>query len=421
MKYQVLTVLLVLWLLTPGWGQNYPTFPIGESWRFPDARSLGLGGAGTVSQAEPGAMLYNPAALTRIGDKLVLTFTLGGRKFEERRSFPLYDRFNGVIGNGIYVENNNWYFQPEGAVAIPLPVAKAVLSLGSYLEIDQDYRYNEEVRQNIFGDSLLAYNQIEFDGGLRRYGAAFALPVIPGLSVGMQFSVLGGKLHYSRKISFVRQPEKSQAEEVCRTLDNLPTVLSLGTIYRFNERITAGLDVSLPYTVKYVAKGPEGENWQEEIGHPLRINAGFEYRAQQILQARLNIDFAYEFWSDVNYQSNVPTAIVVQPGRELTDVYKVRIGIEHIFYNQIPFRVGIQYRNSYLYKGQTQTLFSLGTGFFGDRWKVDVAGAVTKSTYKWPDLFDDRLFGGDRSNSPTDDVEELTFLGRITLQYFLNW
>jgi hypothetical protein len=405
--------------------QNYPSFPIGQYWLFPDARALGMGGAGSVSFNSPGAMLYNPAALAQIDHRLSLDATINLRKLEERRSYPLYDRFDGIIGDGIYAINNNWYLRPQGAVALQIPGIGSkglTVAVGSFKEIDQNYQYNEEVRQNIFGDFLEAFNKIEFSGALQRYGGAIAtsLPSLPNLSLGVQAGILDGSLSYLREINFVDTTQQDVRTSIDRALNNTPLVMSLGAIYRVNERISAGADVSLPYTVRYKAMMENGQQAIEEIGYPLRLNAGFEYRARQELQARLNVDFGYEFWSSQQFTTEIDGAVVT-PGQDFSDVIVIKAGIEHIFYNKVPFRVGLQYRNSYENRGRTRTFLTAGTGFFDHDWKVDVAGGVSNMTYSWPDLFSDTLYNGDRSNSNMDDVNESFIFGRVTFSYFLDF
>ncbi len=425
MRNSALYLILTLMMVAFGFAQNYPSFPVGQYWQFPDARSLALGGAGSVSLDAPTAMFYNPAALTGIDHSVKGNVSLNLRKLEERRAYPLYDRFDGVTARGIYAINNNWYLRPEGTVAAAVPqsfLPGLTVAAGSFTEIDQNYQYLEEVRENEFGDALLAYNRIEFDGALQRYGLALAapLPVLPDLSLGFQAGMLDGHLDYVREVNFVNGNQNDILQRVHRTLDNTPLVLSLGGVYRANERLTAGADVVLPYTVKYRAAGAEGVVLNEEIQYPLKLNGGFEYRARQELQARLNVDVGYEFWSQADYSSEIGG--VVSTTQEFVDVFVIKAGIEHIFYNKIPFRVGMQYRNSYQTRGNTRTLLSAGTGFFGNNWKVDVAGAYSQYSYRYADLFNDEIYGGTRvPRNQKDDVDEYNLFGRISLTFFLDY
>ncbi len=423
-KYFMLFILLMM--TTSLFPQNYPNFPIGQTWQFPDARSLALGGAGTVSLAAPGAMIYNPASLSQVEKSLSLDISLSSRKLEERRSYPLYDRFESFLVNSTYVINNNWYPELQGGLAFKVPAGRIpslVIAVGTYLEIDHQYTYVEEVRENIFGDQLIAYNRINASGTLRRYSAAIAsaIPPIPALSIGLQAGLLQGNVDYREEVNYVQGSQRLIFADQSRELENTPLVLSFGTVYRASERISAGFDIVLPYSVKFKSVS-NGNELRETIEYPLKINGGFEFRAQQKLQARLNVDIGYEFWSGVTYASqiggNIPTT------QTFDDVFYFKTGIEHIFFNKIPFRVGAQYRTSYLARGTTQTLLGAGTGFFKKAWHVDVAGAFSRTSYRWEDLFDDALFVDDpnfQSRIDLDTVDEITFFLLLSVKYTVDF
>ncbi len=407
--------------------QNYSSFPIGQSWIFPDARSLGLAGAGTVSLGAPGAVLLNPAALTLVNQSITTNFSLNLHKLEERRSYPLYDRFDSFLLYSTYVLNDNWYTQPQGGVAVRIPwsvIPRLTIALGAFPEIDYHYRYREEVRENIFGDQLIAYNRIEANGLLRRYSIALAgnVPGANKLSVGIQAGMLKGSVDYVSEINYYESQQRVVLNQQQRNLQNTPLILSLGTIYRLTERISVGADVSLPYSLDYSHHIPQQMILSETIEYPARMNAGFEFRAQQELQARLNVDVGYEFWSRTQYSSqiggNIPTT------QEFSDVFYLKTGIEHIFFNKLPFRVGAQYRTSYLSRGTTRTLLAAGAGFMGSNWRVDISGAFNKAVYRWEDLFDDRLYVTDpnfQSRIDLDNVEETYFFALLSLEYFLDF
>jgi len=426
MMKKTFTLIIMLFMTTFLVSQNYPYFPIGQTWIFPDARSLAMAGAGTISLATPGAMIHNPASLTLIDRDLTIDLTLNARKLEERRSYPLYDRFQSFLLNSTYVINNNWYPDFQGGVAYWLPFGSTpwlIIAGGSYPEIDYQYSYREEVRENIFGDQLIAYNRIKTTGMLRRYGFALAatLPPLPRLSLGVQAGFLQGEANYQSEVNYIQGAERVVFADQSRELSNTPLILSFGSLYRFNERVSAGVDFALPYSVNFRTL-PEGIELSETIEYPFKLNAGFEFRARQQLQARLNVDVGYEFWSDKKYSSqiggNIPSS------QTFDDVFYFKTGIEHIFFNQIPFRVGAQYKTSYLARGTTQTLLSAGTGFFRKSWQVDVAGAFGRISYRWEDLFDDALFVDDpnfQSRIDLDTVDETTFLIMVSVKYALNF
>jgi hypothetical protein len=407
--------------------QNYPSYPIGQYWSFPDARALSLAGAGSVSLAAPGAVLYNPAALSQMNSPLSFDLTVSSRKLEERRSYPLYDRFDSYLVNSTYALNNNWYSRPQGAAAIKLPflgIPSFTFAAGIFTEIDYRYNYLEEVRENIFGDPLIAYNRIQAKGILQRYstGLAMNIPAFPQLAVGLQAGILSGSSDYQVEVNYLDNDEQLIFTDENRKLTNTPLVFSAGSIYQISERISIGVDLSLPYTLKYDVTLANEEMVQESIGYPFRLNAGFEYRARQELQARLNADIGYEFWSNREYSQQTEGGVVTLP--EFSDVFYFKTGIEHVFFNQIPFRVGAQYRNSYVRRGITQTLLAAGSGFFNQQWRVDVAGALSKLSYRWEDLFDDRLYMDDpnfQSRTDLDTVDETYFFLQLSFKYFINF
>jgi hypothetical protein len=407
--------------------QNYPSYPIGQYWSFPDARALSLAGAGSVSLAAPGAILYNPAALSQINSPLSLDLTIFSRKLEERRSYPLYDRFDSYLVNSTYALNNNWYSWPQGAAAVKLPflgIPSLTLAAGIFSEIDYRYSYLEEVRENIFGDPLIAYNQIQANGVIKRYstGLAMDIPTFPRLAVGLQAGFLNGSSDYQVEVDYLNHDEQLIFRDENRKLTNTPLIFSAGSIYQLSERISIGVDFSLPYTLKYDVTLADKGIVQESIGYPFRVNAGFEYRSRQELQARLNADIGYEFWSNRDYNQQTDGAVVTLS--EFSDVFYFKTGIEHVFFNQIPFRVGAQYRNSYIRRGISQTLLAAGSGFFNQQWRVDVAGALSKLSYRWEDLFDDKLYMDDpnfQSRSELDTVDETYFFLQISFKYFINF
>lgn len=412
---------LMLLLAAISFAQNYPAFPVGEDWQFPDARTLGLAGAGSVSNTTVAALMLNPAALANHPAGLEITLSPALRNLEERRSFPIFDRFGDINQYGIYVINDNWNSLLQGGVqyhfgATPIPYLKA-LAIGVFNEIDQRYNYEEDVRQNEFPDDPLALNLIKFQGRLTRYSLGAAFRVLENWSLGVQGGILSGNLEQTTAVSFVGGSSKDYSRSSSRSLKNTPLVLSLGTTFQANPRLSVGGYLRLPYTVDYdVVESATGAalqsgSYRESHEYPYQLTLGLEYRSQQILQARLNVDLVYEWWSAVEYERD---GQALNPDYE--DVFKIKTGIEHIFFNQIPFRVGVQYRTFFRDRRNTRLLFSAGSGFKGRSWEVSAAGGFSRLDYPYPDLFDDRLYGGDRSKSLIDNVAETYFFGVATLR-----
>ncbi|MCB0306540.1 MAG: hypothetical protein KDI38_22450 [Calditrichaeota bacterium] len=400
--------------------QNEPAFPIGEQWQFPDARTLGMGGAGSVSNTSAAALLQNPAALAGNEAGLHLQLSPSGRKLEERRAFPIYDRFGSFLTDGIYAVNEHWFTQVQGGLQYnfeTIPLLKS-LALGAYSEYDQNYTYEEEVRENDFEreQAPFAYNKLNYDGSLTRYAFGAAFQPAASVHAGVQVGILNGELKDERSIIFVRNSDQNIRQENTRKLANTPLVAALGAIYQVNPYLALGSHLRLPYTVDYDVQpnsfgASEDEPYSESIEYPMLLNVGLEYRGQQAFQARLNVDVSYEWWSQVDVTRDNAVA-----ADGFDDVVQIKAGIEHLFFEQVPFLVGIQYRTTYQDRRNTRLMFTGGSGFTGRFWRVDVAAGFSKVDYRASDLFADALFGGDRSANAIDDVTENYFFGMATLR-----
>lgn len=422
MRFYLQLICLVFFLPSLGFGQSVPTFPIGEYWQFPDARSLGLAGAGSMSQHSIGALMMNPAALGGDDRGFQVQFSNSARSLEERRAFPVFDRFDDISSLGVYALNNNWFTGFQGGISYNFGEGflKSV-GIGSFSEIDQNYLYEEEVRSNIFGDALLAYNRIEFDGKLQRYALGAAFNVAKNLDLGVQVGLLNGNLAQSASTIFVENSNNDFMTSTDYEMDGRPLVASFGATYQATSHLGFASHLRLPYEVKYLVSNALLESSTARnatVEYPMQLNVGLEYRGQQELRARLHIDFSYEWWSKTGSDSLLLSG--ANTAGTLDDAATVKIGIEHLILEQVPFLAGIQYRTSFLDRRQTRTLFTVGSGFQGRNWVVNVSGGFSKLTYRFEDLFDDAIFGGDRSNRNIDDVDERYFFGLLTLNVNLK-
>ena len=378
-------------------------------------------GAGSVSNTTAGALTLNPAAMAGHAAGLHAQGVVTSRSLEERRAYPVFDRFEDINNFGIYVSNNNWFYDIQGGLQYnfnlaAFPYLKA-LAVGRYSELDLNYGYLEEVRENIFGDRLLAYNQLNIDGRLTRYSVGAAFEITSHLHIGLQAGMLTGRLENSRSVDFIENDNRDLYAAADREMDGSPILASFGATYAVTPHFTLGSHLRLPYSVdynvsSYTSPDKSGAlSSSETIDYPMQWTAAFEYRGRHELQTRLNVDFSYEWWSQSDYTVD---------GRALATTFEdaiiIKTGIEHIFFNQIPLQFGLQYRTLFQRRSDTRTLVSAGTGFRGDRWQVDLAGGISRLDYRQADLFDDALYGGDRSNSPTDSVDERFFFGLLTLR-----
>ncbi len=411
MKYllNILTLLLIAqWVV---FGQTYNDFPFGTRWGFTDARTLGMGGAGVASLTGSASLMLNPATLGMQQTGLNISLHPGVYKLQETRAYPLYNRIDDVIYKSIYAANNRYYANWQGGLSWkprqPLFRWISAIAAGVFTERNLEYRYREEVRENVFGDSLLARNQLTHTGIIKRFALGASLHPLKWLTIGLQIGVLRGDISRDSTIRFYRSGYTDVHQSRQWSLQNTPVVFSVGSLVKINPHLYVGGVVQFPYMMRYQVYPT---NDAVKLAYPLEITAGLEYRARQELQTRFNMDFNYAFWSGTRSTRNGNPYYPL-----LQDSWSIKAGLEHIFFNKVPFRTGIQYRTSRYNRRTVRTAITAGTGFLGNGWQVDVAGGFSSLRYTYPDLFDDSLYGGNRVASTLDDVQELQFFGVVSV------
>ena len=179
-----------------------------------------------------------------------------------------------------------------------------------------------------------------------------------------------------------------------------------------------GLPVPQNYIPQY-SSGAAGldstarTSFKRELQYPLSIGFGIDYRFTNILEARIHADFEYTFWSNFDDDLN--------PDLKYSDTYAIRVGVEHIFFDKMPFRVGFNYQPLKENKQYTRALLTLGIGIlFGDL-QIDLAGGLENLTTNQSDLFDDGNYPPLESRTDaTDRVQYNYFYGMIEFRYGLN-
>jgi long-subunit fatty acid transport protein len=197
-------------------------------------------------------------------------------------------------------------------------------------------------------------------------------------------------------------------------------------LYHATEFLTLGSRVLLPYLLKF-ENNLSIENYDstntfskttgvilQEIEYPLSLGFGLNYKFTNILLARLNFDFEYTFWSDIKDDLN--------PGLLFEDTYRIMVGVEHIFMDQVPFRVGFNYAPLRENKSITQTILTAGTGMVFDKFTFEISGGISSLTYNQFDIYDNALYGEEsRGEEALDRVETNSFYGMLEVNYFLDF
>jgi hypothetical protein len=426
MKYFVLMILLLTSMnnFAQQLEMNLSRMKYGAENQYLSARSLGLAGTGVAGDDSYASVLLNPALAVYSESWLNMNAGLSIYKLEEDRAFPYYDNFGGFVDYGSYVYNKYWYSQFYGVITCRLPfdnllelsMATGVIPFQSF-----DYDYLEEVRSNFYGDELLAYNHLTSKGIL--YAIPFNIAFMPfngsvleqhvSLIIGAGVSMLTGSIEQLNKVETKRASLGGLDYEINykKSLDNLPLIPSAGLQIKAGKRFSFGTALRLAYDVYFKNKATMEDDTliiNQILSYPMRLTLGAEYRFQNILEARIFTDFIYTFWEDFKDSEDEDLGF--------DNTYNIRAGIEHIFFNKVPFRVGFDYGTLRESKEYSQALLSAGTGLIVNNVRVDMAVGISSLAYKQADMFNNADYGMDNATDP-DRVKWNHLYARIDMNY----
>jgi len=392
---------------------NFDKMRYGEENFSYSARMLGLAGSGMALQGALGQTVANPALAVTTQKGLTLQAGFALNKSVENREYPYYDSFVGFNDYGSYAYNNNWYYGGYFHARYLLPkVLGNPLAVQAGWQPFRDFRYDyvEEVRDPVDKtDKLLGYNWLKEDGLLQMGYAGIAYRVLPKLSVGISVGFLMGDIdstrHTEPKVGEGVYPRLDETRS--RTLSGTPFLFNAGLHYQLSERMALAFAFRAPYEIRFDASVKKNDGnivkFTETITYPTRLGLGVDYRFQNILQARVFADFYYEFWSNFS-DSRLNTG-------NYRDIYIIRTGVEHIFFDTLPFRIGFAFNPLPQNRDLTRTLITIGTGWQAGALRIDAAAGLTNQQYFQNDIFPNSLFG----------LSNRTDMDRVTwTQYFLR-
>ncbi len=423
--YLVRRMILVVLFTTPLVAQkvdlNLMKIEYGRDHAFTTARSMSLAGAAIAGGDAFMAALQNPALATRAQGMLSASAGFGFYKLEEDRAYPYYDNFGGFVDYGSYYFNKAWYQNAYGLVSARLPFSflkHAGFTFGYTPFKDFNYDYFEEVRGEDFDDTLLAYNVFNSNGTLYSVPLAFAYEplrdkgILDYFSLGVGLRLLTGDIEQNWRIESKDPVVAALAYEtnLSRSLDNTPIIASLGLDYQLFKRLSGALVYSFPYAIKFQTDtlGVNAGGYKHELFYPAEIKIGFSYRFQNILAARLFTTYEYTFWSEFED--------VRLSEKPFDDTYTIKAGVEHIFFNNVPFRLGFHFGSLRESRDYTQTILTIGTGMHIGRIEIDLAGGISGLDFYQDDLYDDGDYGKDSRNS-SDRVNWQELYGHLDVHY----
>jgi hypothetical protein len=330
-----------------------------------------MGGTGAALYRGGVSNILNPAFLVwETGSRLDAAVSL--EEAHEDRLAPLFDTFSETVAFTAIASNRHHYFgtgfgyaRRITGVQVPLAVAISLTDRYSFA-----YDFSEEVRDpdpfSDHRDQLLQDRLLAVDGTLRNLSGGVA--VSP-----WRFASFGASVHYAfgtraekRGQRFYVEPDSSVSRTTSLDLDGVN--VSLGARFRLSERIEVGLAYETPLEVdgNLVSDTYSGARLDTlvslaehvTIHYPRIYRAGFTYRPRSEPRTIFCVDAVVTTWTDL-VDSRVPGED--NPLR-LEDTMDLRVGVEHIFYNDVSARFGFRHLDSYSDREAGMSSFSAGIG-----------------------------------------------------------
>lgn len=174
-------------------------------------------------------------------------------------------------------------------------------------------------------------------------------------------------------------PASMDQEKMKRSLDGYS--FTLGVAAHVSERISVGLAFETPPQLSqdatFSVNGVTDSTASGDLDLPLRVQGGVTYHPRNTFQTTFAADLVYMPWAHITD--------TVLPDQNYEDSWQVRFGLEHIFYNKLPGRIGFTYGNSYALSQADIAVFTFGFGYLSGPVRLDLSGEVFKrNSYQAP-------------------------------------
>jgi len=389
MKQGVSTV-LTLWVLlgvaSPSAAVTYVDRIYGTTQLGISPRSRAMGGAGAALGNGAYSLVDNPAALAfEPGSRIQLQGNLA--RVTEDRLVPLFDTFDSYVTMSAVAVNDHNYANLSGGVVLELEKSGIQLSAGIFDRYDPRYNYQDERRSTDFPpnrDRITSTLTIVEEGMLQSLTVGAAIPLLEKrLDVGAAVNYYFGTFTNSVDTVFYLvegAPGSADQQQLERSLDGYS--ITLGVAAHLSERIAVGLAFETPPQLSqdatFSSNSAPDSSASGDLDLPLRVQGGVTYHPRNTFQTTFAADVVYMPWSNI-------TDTVV-PSQNYEDSWQVRFGLEHVFYNKLPGRIGFMYGNSYALSEADVSVFTFGFGYLSGPLRLDLSGEVFKRNSFQPAL-----------------------------------
>jgi hypothetical protein len=365
------------------------------------ARSLAMGLSGVATFMGSSAMVQNPALLATVDTRAYLDFQVGIREANEDRFVPLYDTFGDLVAETAYALNRNSYASAQGGLVLQLPgEGQGAISVGIFDRYDTDFDYEEEVRSTTT-DELEQFNRLSSDGRLRSLSFGYGREILPSIQLGLAAHRYFGTFTQWRE-------ELPLSGAVTRNRFDRELAgwgYTVGAQFTGHERLDLGVSIEGPFTVSgthselefdgsdFVPAAGAPDAGDYEIDYPTTVAFGFAYHPRNDLRTVFTAEARRRFWEKLD--DGWAEASSPGTGLGLRNTWDLRMGVEHLFYNGMPARFGFRFVENYADRDSDRVVFSTGTGYAFEAFRVDLTGQYTRQTSR-----QDFLFGSGASGVP---------------------
>lgn len=376
-------------------------------------RSLGMGSTGSSLYQGSQGLYFNPATLIPDAPWGAFDLNLGLTQANEDRLVPLWDSFESYVDDTIVASNRNRYGNATGGVIVRLPGTGMALSAGVFDRYDFQYDYYEEFR-NPDGtdpvqdrDRIIELRTIAQEGVLRSLSAGYSAQLFGRMQLGLAAHRYSGdptrevrEVNYQTSVTTV-----SRVEQELRGWG-----WSLGAYGSPNERIDLGVSYEGGFSLEgthttlatVTGSSPLESAGDRSVDYPGTLRFGATYHPRNRLRTTFAVEMERRFWEGLDS----PVTSVFGDTLQVRDTWDLRVGLEHLFYQNLPVRFGFRYLENYADSESERAIYSAGVGYRAAGFAFDVTGLLHRQTSRQEFLFDPSYLSNYRAPDTTEKVED---------------
>ncbi|MBU0712675.1 outer membrane protein transport protein [bacterium] len=439
MKQRLLISTIILMIYSQGFGQSYFSPMVGDLPGSGESRQMALGFSGWGTSGSATALATNPALTGMSSRKVSVFIGINGYSVKEKRSFPVQDSFGDFLADNSYVVNNNWFPEFQFGVNYQL-FSRLRLALLYQQKYQRNFIYEEEVRGSVFGqynrDPLVGFHRIQNTGSDADISAGASIKLFKGIWLGAGItSIIPG--NYTEKYEIeVRQESNILASDTTVSYTTEPEIssrivpnfgviakvckyITLSAAYRFASETEQEKGLIYPHFNEeelLPQNTVDGTSLVSSMSrdYPGELRLGLALRAKNIVPTRIFFEFVNQNWEDLEYRFTSTSDLKSTEVFNFRNIWKISVGVEHVFFSGIPFRVGFFHDPNPIDAGMDRNWFSAGTGYQWDNLTLEISGAFANTEYQYGDLF---IPLTNEERVAYDTVREGYLVGMLILKY----